>query len=434
MGILSAVFGGGRRTQQRVEPAIRNVSPENPSTSLTNPDAWFAEWASGGATASFGPLVSEQTAMRASAVFACVNLWVGVLSSVPLKIYKDDPETGERTEAPQHRLSRLLSLAPLPGGNMTAATWRGLWACNIMLWGNQYSIIRYDGAGRVVGFHYVPPWKVEVHRLAGVSWYRCMMEDGSFEVIHQGDMLHMVGPGFDGIKGLSRIQSFARNTVGLAVVLEEQTGRVHENAARPSGVISTPANLDKDSKRRMEAYFNANSAGRENAGKVLFLDKDQEFKPLQMSPEDLNTLEMRRYTNVDIARFFGTPPHLIGETANVSAWGSGIEQNTLGWKTFHVEPQYHCIEQELRLKLFSSGPYYAAFDREKLINMDAKTAAEIRQIEIQSGQLTPNEARRKLNRPRLDDGDQAFINSASITLANAANPPDPAAPAPPKGK
>lgn len=376
-------------------------------------------------------MVSEQMAMRVSTVFRCVSLISGLIAGLPLKVYKQDPD-GQRTEAPNHRLAPLLSYRPYPGRSLTSFAWREMWGVNALLWGNHYSIIRYDNAGRVIGFEPTHPWSTQVLRRGGVNFYKCVLEDGTTEIVHQEDMIHIAGPGFDGVMGKSRIQSFARTAVSLATVLEEQTGRVHENAAKPTGMVTLPSNISPEGMRRAQEFFNAQNAGRSNAGRTMFVDKDTTYTPMQMTPEDLGTLAHRQYQAADICRFYGVPPHLVGESANTSAWGSGIEQLTIGFKQYTMDAELRRIEQEIRYKLFDGTPYYAEFDRDALLTLDAKTAAEVASIEINSGQLTPQEARRKKHRPDIAGSENLFMNGTMVSIERAVNPPEPAPAAPAK--
>lgn len=418
---------------ERVEPRI--VAPRA-SVGLNSAeflgglsDQGLTDFFRGQDSGTFGPPVTETNAMRISTVFACVNLAAGLVSSAPLGVYRDTPDKG-RVLATNHRLYKLLNVTPFPGRPMTSATWRQLWLTHVWLWGNHFSIIRYDNAMRVVGFQVVNPWMVDVApQPEGYNLY--IVRDGSGavrEVVHQEDMLHFSGPCFDGIRGLSRIQQFARDPIALAKILEEQTGRVHENAARPSGMVTFPPSITKEGKDRMEANFNQRSSGRANAGRIFFGDKDSVFTPLQMSPEDLNTLEARRFQSADICRFFGTPPHLVGEAANTSAWGSGIEQLTLGYKQFTMHPQMFDFEQELALKLFSGinpDGYFAQFDRSALVVMDAITVAQVRQTKIQSGMLTLDEGRHELNLPAFNvpGSSEPLVNATMVPLSRAMTAP-----------
>jgi phage portal protein BeeE len=65
---------------------------------------------------------------------------------------------------------------------------------------------------------------------------------------------------------------------------------VHENAARPSGMAIAPPGVSEKAFKRFKTQFTQNNTGRTNAGKVIFGEPGWDFKPLQMSPEDLHTL------------------------------------------------------------------------------------------------------------------------------------------------
>lgn len=412
---------------QKQEPKLLNASPENPSTNLADPASWLTDWASGGNPGSFGPSVSERTAMCCSAVYRCVTLRSGAIAGLPLKIYKRTKDG--REEAFNHRLQSMFSVTPFPGRAMTSFIWRELWTVNTDLWGNHVSIIRYDGAARIIGFEPVMPWDVEVYRMNQRNVYRCTVWDSSFsnsaggmtsrvEWHDQEDIIHIPGPGFNGVSGVSRIRAFARNAVSLASLLEEQTGRVHENAARPSGLATVPPGISKDGFDRFKAQFNDQNAGRFNAGRVIFGDKDTTYSPFQMSQEDLNTLEFRRFQVTDISRFYGVPLHLLNETDKSTSWGTGLSEQTLAFLIYTLDPDLMRIEAELNYKLFYGSEYYVEFDRDALMAMDPVKAAQVAQTEIASGSLLINERRRHKNRPPVENGDEPLINSTNVPLKN----------------
>ncbi len=411
----------------RSEPKLLNASPENPSTNLADPASWLTDWASGGSPGTFGPAISERTSMCSSAVYRCVTLRSGAIAGLPLKIYKRTKDG--RDEAPQHRLQPMFSVTPFPGRAMTSFIWREQWTINTDLWGNHVSIIRYDGAARIIGFEPVMPWDVEVYRFNNRNVYRCAVWDSSFgpdnagltqriEWHDQEDVIHIPGLGFNGIKGLSRIRSFARNSVSLAQLLEEQTGRVHENAARPSGLATVPAGISKDGFDRFKAQFNEQNAGRFNAGRVIFGDEKSTYTPFQMSQEDLNTLEFRRFQVTDISRFFGVPLHLLNETDKSTSWGTGLSEQTLAFLIYTIDPDLMRIEAELNYKLFFGSEYYVEFDRDALLAMDPVKAAQVSHTEIASGVLLINERRRHKNRPPVENGNEPLINSTNVPLKN----------------
>ena len=79
-----------------------------------------------------------------------------------------------------------------------------------------------------------------------------------------------------------------------------------------------------------------------------------------MSAEDAQLIESRQFSVIDICRFFGVPPVMIGETEKTSSWGSGVEQMARWFTTFTLNDHLTAIEQELEAKLFRDGFFGAA--------------------------------------------------------------------------
>lgn len=398
-----------RAIHERIDPTIRAASLENPSTTISNPAAWLYE--AFGASASFaGTSVSETSAMRNSAVFRCVALKSGVIASLPLQVFKRTPKG--REAANDHRMAPLLQGEP--NDLMSAFIWKEFIVCNLMLAGNHISVLEYDGAARVVGLLPVVPQQTEITRVKGRNRYVIRFSDGQ-EVLDQDDVVHVPGIGFDGVKGISPIQWAGRQPIGTAFALEEFVGRMHANSARPSGVLEVPKGITDEGLRVLRAEFAAMSQGLRNSGTVIPVDAGSKFTPMQLSLADAQTLESRRFQVADIARLFGVPPHMIGETDKTSSWGTGVEQQTIGFQIYNLEPELSRIEGELNRKLFTA-PYYCEFNREALAAMDAKTLAELYASAVNNAGMTPNEIRRKRNLPDLPGGDELYMQGATVPL------------------
>ena len=414
-----------RAIHERIDPTIRAASLENPSTSMSNPAAWLGEALGGGASFA-GPSVSETSAMRSTAVFRCVALKSGVIASLPLQVFKRT-EKG-REPANTHRMAPLLQGEP--NDLMSAFIWKEFMVSNLMLAGNHISVMEYDGAARVVGLLPVSPQQTEIARVKGRNRYVIRFQDGK-EELDQDDVVHVPGIGFDGVKGISPIQWAGRQPIGTAFALEEFVGCMHANSARPSGFLEVPKGITDEGLRVLRAEFAALAQGLRNSGTVVPVDAGSKFTPMQMTLADAQTLESRRFQVADIARLFGVPPHMIGETDKTSSWGTGVEQQTIGFQIYNLEPELSRIEGELNRKLFVA-PYYCEFNREALSAMDAKTLAELYASAINNAGMTPNEVRRKRNLPDLEGGNELYIQGATVPLrlagqqkAGPAAPPTP---------
>lgn len=398
--------------QARLDPTIIAASPENPSTSLADPATWLADVFGGGPTYA-GPSVNETSAMRSSTVFRCVSLKAGLIASLPLVVYERTPHG--RKEAVKHRLYPLL--ADEPSDLMSSFIWKELIAASLMLNGNHYSIIETDNAARTTGLLPVMPQQVTVARVAGRNRYTVRFVDGQ-EILDQDEVVHIPGVGFDGIRGISPIAWAGRQPIGVGLAIEETVGRTYANGMMASGAIELPTGLSADALKRLKAEVQAMHSGVGNAGRVLFLDQGGKWNPLTISPQDMQTMESRRFQVVDICRLFGIPPHMVGETDKTTSWGTGIEQQTIGFLLFSIDPDLCRIEAELNRKLLRH-PYYCQFDRDALRAMDAKAMAEIFASGVQNARYTPNEVRRQTNLPDMPGGDQLFIQGATVPISQA---------------
>jgi len=297
-----------RQVWERITPTFGN-SLENPSTPLSAAPAWLSE-AVGGAPTFAGAPVSETSAMRQTAVFSCVAIKAGVMAALPLTIYQHT-DNGKK-EAVNHRLYPLL--ARDPNDLMTGFTWKELIFSNLMLAGNHYSVIEYDNAARVIGLLPVMPQTSKVERVNGRNRYTFRLSDGTDQVLDQEDVLHIPGIGFDGMKGLSPIQWAGRQPIGIALALEEFTGRIHSQGIRSTGQVTLPPKITKEGIARLRAEIEDLYTGNRNAGRPLILDHGATWNSMQLTMEDTQTLESRRFQVADICRLFRVPPFLVGES------------------------------------------------------------------------------------------------------------------------
>jgi HK97 family phage portal protein len=413
----------------RRDPAsIQAASPENPSTNLANPDSWLLDAMGGGDTWA-GVRVSEQSAMRSATVFRCVTLKSGVIAGLPLQVFQHT--AGGRKLARDHRLYPLFQIEPNPV--MSAFMWKEMIVADLMLTGNHYSRIERDNANRVVGLAPIQPQHVTPARVGRRNVYHVATRAG-IETYDQSDIVHVPGCGFDGIRGISPIQWAGRQAIGLSLATMEFMGRTFSNGAHFTGIVTVPKGTGEEQFKRFKAQFGQRNIGLANAGGVFFGDDGTKFERLQMSLHDAQTLEAMKAGVVEIARMFGVPLHLIAETEKSTSWGTGIEQMTLGFQKFGLDPDLSRIEAELNRKLFKGTDFYCEFNRDALNAMDAKAQSELYAGAIQNAIMTPNEVRRLKNLPDDPAGDKLLIQGATVPLADAGEQPTsqpPERPAPP---
>lgn len=381
--------------------------------SITDADRWV-ELFGGGATAS-GQVVTTETAMRCSAVFACVRLIAGAVSCSPALVYRRNGD--QRQRAADHPMERVLRLRP--NRFMTASTFWKLFMGHKLLAGNAYANIVRARSGQPVALMLLKPhnvsvywaWEMGLDASLGVErnrlFYSVTFDDGATRVFDQDDMIHVPNIGGDGKKGLSTIQAMAQS-VGLALAAEESSAEFFANGMQTEVSISYPKPLAPEAMERLREHIQNRYTGTGKRHKPLILTDGGEVKTLTMSAEDAQLLESRKFSVIDICRFFGVNPVMVGESEKTSSWGSGVEQMGRWFNTLTMNEHFTAIEQELEAKLFSDG-YFAEFDETELTRGDTKTRHEAYRVARGSmqepGYMTINEIRAAEGLPPVPGGD-----------------------------
>jgi HK97 family phage portal protein len=132
----------------------------------------------------------------------------------------------------------------------------------------------------------------------------------------------------------------------------------------------------------------------------------------------------RKHSVEEICRYLDMPPILIGHASEgQTMWGSGVEAINLAWLTLGLRPYLTRIEQAVKKRILTPADrargIFVEFNVDGLLRADSKSRAELMSKMIQNAALEPNEWRRKENLPRRDGGDQLFINSTLVPIAQA---------------
>lgn len=106
----------------------------------------------------------------------------------------------------------------------------------------------------------------------------------------------------------------------MALDLHNAAGRWNkallDNSARPSGALvyapKEGGNLTDEQFERLKAELEEGYSGPGRAGRPLLLEGGLDWKPMALSPKDMDFLEARNGAAREIALAFGVPPMLLG--------------------------------------------------------------------------------------------------------------------------
>lgn len=280
---------------------------------IANPQKWLIDYFTGGTKSAAGINVTPDTALQASAVYACVRVLAETIASLPLHVYRRLEGSKGKEKAPEHYLYPVLHEIANP--EMTSFELRETMVGHLCLRGNAYAEKVFDRAGRVKELWPLNPDGVLVERDKATKQliYIITLPGESKQVKLSSDrILHIRGLSGNGIIGYSPI-ALAKESIGLALATEEYGSRFFGNASRPSGVLEHPGKLGKDAADRLKKSWEEMHRGLSNAHRVAILEEGLKWNQIGMTQEDSQYLQTRQYQVVDIARIFRVPPHMIAE-------------------------------------------------------------------------------------------------------------------------
>jgi HK97 family phage portal protein len=343
-------------------------------------------------------VVGHHHAMSHLTVFACVRLLADTIASCPWYAYRPDSDGMPTKLSPQPVLIR----KPVP--QMNIFDWKWFMMASVCLRGNAFNMITSrDATGWPTGLMPLHPDIVSVE-LKGPNtqrdWYEPIYRVGG-AVIQNSDMVHVRRFTMPGEPlGLSPIQ-VAMRAIDVGLSAEEYGRRYFHDSANPSSILTAPNPLDDHAiKQAKEAWVKSNRGRRHPA----ILTGGWEWKPITIPPNESQFLETQRFSESKIAQMYGVPPHLLGMTEKQTSWGTGIEQNNLGFNIYSLAGWTACFESHFTDHL--PGQQYVAFDLKRLLRGDTQGRAQYYDLARRTGWMNVNEIRAEEEKPPIGpDGD-----------------------------
>ena len=358
----------------------------------------------GGGESASGEIVTADSAMRSSAVYACVGLIAESVAMLPLKVYRRRADGG-RNEARDHWLWGLMNSAP--NDWMTPFELREFLLQHLALRGNAYCYKVRDRSGRVRELLPIHPSLCTPKQDS--KWavtYAIQFPDGTSQTVAKEHVWHLRYRTLNGFEGVSPI-AYHRDTIGMSIDALKHGARQMRNGARPSGVLTYPGALKKEQIDRLRESWEEHYGGK-NAGKTAVLEGGAKFEAVSITNEDLQYLQTREFQVEDIARIYRVPLHMIQNTSKSTSWGSGIESMGIGFVQYTLLPWLRRIEGTVQRDFVppnERADVYAEFSVNALMRGDVKSRYASYKIGIDEGFLSPNEVRMLENMNPREGGD-----------------------------
>lgn len=376
--------------------------------------------------------------MQLIAVAACVRILSQTVAGLPLSSVRMQGDLRKAMNPPPPIVAD-----PFGGGTTTALLTRragfAQMMVSLLLRGNAYAAVTArDYLLRPTRLRLLHPDRVQCRfDKSGQREYWINRQKADAD-----DMVHLIGMAFpESPTGLSVI-SYARQAIGLGLAAEQFGAGFFGKGAHMTGLVTVDGDLDPKRARQMKEAFEASHSGMENAHSIGVLSGGAKWQQISISPEDAQFLGTRAAQNMDMAMLFGVPPHMIGMVDRTTSWGTGIEQQSLGFLRHTLAAWLGPFEDAWSMML--PRPQLAQFDTDDLLRTDTAGRWAYYMIARNIAGMTPDEIRARENLPPLPNGlgkdPFAPLNSAHTTDPGwlpgqpdaDPEPPDPASEPAPK--
>jgi HK97 family phage portal protein len=329
--------------------------------------------------------VTDETALRHSAVWAALRLRSNLISTMPVDAYRRIGRVQIEIAKPPILVS--------PGGDpipLDAHEWLYATQFDLDRGGNCFGLItERNGWGLPARIDLQPLSVCAVVVKGGKLSYQI---NGTTyqpdEVWHERQYVVAGLP-----VGLSPV-AYAAWSVGEYLSIQDFASDWFGGSGVPLAHLrNTQKTVDQKAAEAFKARFKQAVAGRD----IFVTGNDWEYQMIQADQAGSAWLEAKGASNIDIARFFDVPGDLIDAAVKGEAITyANIAQRNLQLLIMNLNPAV--IRRETALSKLLAQPRYVKLNTNALLRMDPKTQVEMFAAQITSRQLAPSEARELLDR------------------------------------
>jgi HK97 family phage portal protein len=386
----------------------RNGDPKNTAVLDENSDL-FRLFAGQFATAT-GVHVNSDSAIASVAVLACLIVRAESLMLMPVDVYRKNGR--DRIAETQHPVAQLISDAPNP--ILSAEEFWRWKQITEDLKGNAYVRIKWSG-GRPVALY--PMIGVEPRIILGgvkdpdTIAYRYTGDDftaaGDYPA---SEIMHFKGPLLSKNPYLARslIEATAEN-IGLGIATEQFFARFLGNGNHFPMYLQTDEKLVEDDVKALRKQMEGTS-GILPAGQTRIFDRGLKVMQNPMSLKDADLSGHQRWILEQVCRTFRVPLPMVQDLTHGTYTNS--EQADLWLSKYTAAPIAANTEAVIRRRLFLPSErkdYYAKFNVNAMMRGDFAARTAGYSVLINSGVMSPNEARAFEDWNPYEGGDEFMV-------------------------
>lgn len=379
-------------------PEERAVNLESPKTPI---NGWTLDQALGGNISGSGRSVSYNSSLTLSAVYRCVAIKAGFISSIPFQVYM---KTDKGRVLADHPVAYLMSRKPNDKVSKVVYFDRAMQHYELL--GNHFARIYRNGIGRVERYELVHPDDVEV-----ILGEKSIIYKIDREYVSADDMIHVPNMG-DWYNGKS-VLSYMREDASLIMDVRDYGTSFFGRGGKPAGLLLPKSMVTPAQRQEMKQSF---SEAKKQGGEVA-MPFGWEYEQISIPPKDADWVTTNDFSIATIARWFGVPTQKLGDSkvkySNVESMGIEFLQDTMAPIAAKFENEY----TNKSFQLSGEKDLYLEFNLDAYLRADSVSKAEQFSKYVQNGIKTPNEIRKYNNDPAIEGADELFIQGATVPMS-----------------
>jgi HK97 family phage portal protein len=187
----------------------------------------------------------------------------------------------------------------------------------------------------------------------------------------------------------------------------------------PSGVLTAPGAIGKETAERLKTDWQANYSG-ENYGKVAVLGDNLRYERMALTAEESQLIDQLKWSAEVVCSVFRVPPYKVGlgamptynniQSLNVEYYSQALQSL--------IEAAEECLDEGLGIGWAadpSKARYGTEFDVGNLLRMDSVTQMDM--LDKAKSIMTPDEQRKQLDLPATPGGNVVYRQQQDYSLA-----------------
>lgn len=219
-------------------------------------------------------------------------------------------------------------------------------------------------------------------------------------------------------RGLSPLEALRQTLLNEDAARRASTA-MWGNGARPSMALVVPNKLSDTAYNRLKAQWSSEHTGVDAWAKTAILEEGLTPKPISLTAEELQYIASRQLNREEICAAYDMPPsavHILDHAtySNITEQARSVYRDSVGPE---CDDYTDTIQHQLVPDFTAAdGDVIGAFDMSDVLEGTFEDQIKAFAQAIQTGQMKPREARRRLRLPDVEGDDQLLVNAALLPL------------------